>query len=180
MTDVDEERLVLRAQAGDQHAFEALLRRYEQPLFRHVHRMAGSEDAAYEALQETYLALVRNIRKLRDRRSFRPWAYGVATRVCLKARTKRARRREEPEEAEMADSSPLPETLAADHEQREALLEQIKGLSPRLRSVILLHFYEGLTLKEVAAALELSIGTVKSRLAAGLTQLRTSYEGVPS
>ena len=175
----DEERLVLLAQAGDQHAFDTLLRSYERPLFHHIHRMLGNEEACYEALQETYLAIVRNIGKLRDRTSFRPWAYGVATRVCLKARTKWARRHEEYEEqVEAPDGRPPPDVLAAVREQKEEIMDRVDLLSPRLRSVILLHFYEGLTLREVAAALEISLGTVKSRLAAGLERLRTEYQGV--
>lgn len=177
--DDDEERLVLLAQAGDQHALDRLLRRYERPLFRHVHRMLGNEDACYEALQETYLVIVKSIRKLRDRKLFRPWAYGVATRVCLKARRRRARRREEDDDkVEAHDSRPLPDMVAATHEEKETLMAHVQTLSPKLRSVILLHFYEGLTLKEVAAALEISLGTVKSRLASGLNRLRHSCEGV--
>jgi hypothetical protein len=74
--DIPEQRLVLRAQAGDAVAFDQLLRRYEQPLYRHITRMLHDEQASYEALQETYLAIVRSIRKLRSRSSFRPWAYG--------------------------------------------------------------------------------------------------------
>lgn len=174
----DEERLVLLAQAGDQRAFDALLRRYERPLFRHIHRMLENEEACYEALQETYITILKSIRKLRSRQHFRAWAYGVATRVCLKARTRYARRREDFEAmVEVSDSRPLPELAVATREQREELMGRVKTLSPKLRSVILLHFFEGLTLKEVAAALEISPGTVKSRLAAGLENMRVSYAG---
>ena len=81
---------------------------------------------------------------------------------------------------EALDSRPPPDILAATREQKEELMDRVHMLSPRLRSVILLHFYEGLTLKEVANALEISLGTVKSRLAAGLARLRTECEGVTS
>lgn len=176
--EADEERLILLAQSGDQQAFDALLRRYERPLFRHIHRMLDNEDACYEALQETYIAIVKSIRKLRSRQHFRPWAYGVATRVCLKARTRYARRREDLDStAEVRDTRPLPDVDVATREQREELMRRVRTLSPKLRSVMLLHFFEGLTLKEVAAALEISVGTVKSRLAAGLVKVRVSYAG---
>jgi RNA polymerase sigma-70 factor (ECF subfamily) len=176
--DEPEEKLVLLAQAGDQEAFDTLLRRYEKPLFRHIHRMLGDEDACYEALQETYLAIVRSIRKLRSRRSFRPWAYGVATRTCLKARSRRSSSRMELDASlDPPDLKPLPDSLASAREELEGLVEEVLLLSPRLRSVILLHFFEGLTLKEVASALEISIGTVKSRLAAGLAHLRLARQG---
>jgi RNA polymerase sigma-70 factor (ECF subfamily) len=170
-----EERLVLRAQAGDPLALDELLRRYERPLFRHIQRLTRDEAASYDALQETYLAILRSIRKLRSRASFRPWAYGVATRTCLKALSKRQRHQHAELSEEPVDPMPLPDSLASAREEMEALIDRVLLLSPRLRAVILLHFFEGLTLREVAAALEISIGTVKSRLAAGLTHLRHGH-----
>jgi RNA polymerase sigma-70 factor (ECF subfamily) len=171
-----EERLVLRAQAGDPVALDQLLRRYEHRLFRHVYRLMRDKEASYDALQDTYIAILRSIRKLRSRSSFRPWAYGVATRTCLKALSRRYRREESELAAEPPDLLPLPDCLASAREELEALMDHVLLLSPRLRAVILLHYFEELTLRQVAAALELSIGTVKSRLAAGLTELRRGHE----
>jgi RNA polymerase sigma-70 factor (ECF subfamily) len=171
--DKSEDRLVLLAQAGDHHAFDELLKRYERPLFRHLCRMTGQEDAAYDALQETYIAIVRSIRKLRSRSSFKPWAFGVATRVCLKQLARKRGRREHPAAVlDPPDLRPLPDSLASAREELEQLAERVAALSPKLQSVVLLHFFEGLTLKEVAAALEVSLGTVKSRLSAGLAHIR--------
>jgi RNA polymerase sigma-70 factor (ECF subfamily) len=178
--DSDEERLVLRAQAGDAVALDQLLRRYERLLFRHIHRFLRDEEASYDALQDTYIAILRNIRKLRSRASFRPWAYGVATRTCLKALSRHfrlgSRFAKASFEADPPDLAPLPDSLASAREELEAVIDHVLLLSPRVRAVILLHFFEGLTLKQVAAALEISIGTVKSRLAAGLTELRRGHE----
>lgn len=176
--DATEQRLVLRVQAGDVTAFDQLLRRHERELFRHVHHMVRDEETAYEVLQETYVAIFRSIRKLRSRAKFRAWCYGVATRVALKALSKGATRRDTAEIlVEPADLRPLPDSLASAHEQMQELVDHVAVLSPKLRSVILLHFFEGLTLKEVAAALEISIGTAKSRLNAGLGQLRAARDG---
>jgi RNA polymerase sigma-70 factor (ECF subfamily) len=164
------------AQAGDPVALDQLLRRIEGPLFRHVHRLMRDEEASYDALQETYIAILRSIRKLRSRGSFRPWAYGVATRTCLKALSRRTRHGETRLATEPHDLLPLPDSLASAREELEALIDRVLLLTPRLRAVILLHFFEELTLKQVAAALEVSIGTFKSRLAAGLTELRRGHE----
>jgi len=174
----DEQRWVLRAQAGEAQAFDQLLRAYERPLFRHVLRLVGSEDRAYEALQETFVAVVLHIRSLRSRECFRPWLFGVATRVSLKTLRKMGRLGDAEPENDAPDPMPLPDSLACAQQEREALLAKVTLLTPRLRSVVLLHFYEGLTLKEVAAALELSLGTVKSRLAAALEKLRSMEGGI--
>jgi len=174
--DSDEERLVLRAQAGDAVALDQLLRRHEQPLYRHIHRLVRENDASYDVLQDSYIAILRNIRKLRSRASFRSWAFGVATRTCLKALSKRQRHPEARLTADPPDLQPLPDALASAREQFEVLIDRVLLLSPRLRAVILLHFFEELTLVQVAAELEISIGTVKSRLAAGLTQLRSGHK----
>lgn len=175
-----EEKLVLRAQAGDRKAFDRLLRRYEVPLFHHILRLLGDEDATYTALQDTYLAIIKGIGKLRSRQHFRAWAFGVASRTCLKSIYRSRRRREVRlfSEDVSADWGLTPAKLVALKERIDRMDERVLELSPRLLSVILLHFFEDLTLGEVAAALELPIGTVKSRLAAGLARLRTQLEEV--
>lgn len=171
--DANESKLVFKAQYGDRTAFDQLLRIYERDLFRHIYRMLQDEDASYDLLQETYLVVVRSIRNLRHRESFRPWIYGVATRTCIKAINRRTRRSDAFEIfSEPKDSQPLPDSSASVREEIVALIDRIVHLSPGLRSVVLLHFVEELTLKDTAAALELSIGTVKSRLSAALGQLR--------
>lgn len=178
MTTVEEERLVLRAQEGCPRSWGQLLSRYERPLFRHVRRMLKTEDEAYDVLQQTFVAVVKSIRRLRQRESFRPWLYGVATRVCLKVLSRRGLDLELPESIgdETPAATPSPEGLAMANERRDMLLDLVLALSPRVRSVLLLHFYEGLSLTEVAAALEISPGTAKSRLAAGLCKLRSFEE----
>jgi RNA polymerase sigma-70 factor (ECF subfamily) len=175
---VEEDWLVLRAQTGDARAFDALLRRYEAPLYRHICRLQGDPEAAYEILQETYLNIVRCIGDLERRESFRPWAYGVATRSCLRWLRQRRRRPQgnEPSD-EMVDPEPLPEALVGQLEVASELGQSVAVLSHPLRSVVLLHYFEGLTLGEVAAALEITLGTVKSRLNAALRQLRTRTRG---
>lgn len=178
MTDSDEPRLVLKAQEGCPRSFDQLLGRYEKPLFRHARRMLKSDDAAYDALQQTFLAVVKSIRRLRQRESFRPWLFGVATRVCLKMLSRRKIDADPAEEVGEAapDGAPSPEEMALASERRDLLLDSVLALSPRVRSVMLLHFYEGLSLKDAAAALEISPGTAKSRLGAGLQRLRSFEE----
>jgi RNA polymerase sigma-70 factor, ECF subfamily len=174
---IDENRLVLKAQEGSPNAIDQLLRLYQRQLFRHIQRMLKSDDDAYDALQQTFIGVVKSLRNLRRRELFRPFAFGVASRVCLKALSRRKRQLEDTDQdEEPADTAPSPEILKQLQERRDVLLEQVTALSPKVRSVMLLHFYEGLSLPETAAALEINLGTAKSRLGAGLEKLRSIEE----
>lgn len=163
--DAHERALVLRAQSGDREAFDALLAIIAPPLLRYVTRVTGDVAMAEDVVQDTLIAIVRKLTWLNDASLFRPWAYRIASREAF--RLLRKRRVSEPIE-EL--SAPVDEIV--DPWQRERLLSSLERLSPASRAVITLHYLEELALSEVAAVLELSLGTVKSRLSYGLAQLR--------
>jgi RNA polymerase sigma-70 factor, ECF subfamily len=163
----DERRLVLRAQSGDREAFDLLLRDVAPPLLRYVARVTGDVALAEDVVQETLIVIVRKIGWLNDASLFRAWAYRIASREAFRALRKRRTLTAEPLEeiAAVLDE-------AVDPWQRERLLASLDRLSPASRAVITLHYLEEQPLSQVAAILDLSIGTVKSRLAYGLTRLR--------
>lgn len=157
--------LVLRAQSGDREAFDELLRQIASPLLRYVTRVTGDVTLAEDVVQEALVAIVRKIAWLSDASLFRAWAYRIASRQAFRA-LKKSKRFTDPLEE-------IPyEEVTADPWQRERLLASLERLSPASRAVIMLHYLEEMPLSEVAAVLDLSIGTVKSRLAYGLMQLR--------
>lgn len=160
-----ERRLVLRAQSGDREALDALLREIGPPLLRYVTRVTGDAALAEDVVQETLIAVVRKIRWLTDPSLFRAWAFRIASREAFRALKKR--RVTEPLEELAAVEAP-----PADPWQRERLLSSLEKLSPASRAVITLHYLEEMPLSEVAAVLDLTLGTVKSRLSYGLAQLR--------
>lgn len=166
MTDpVQQRRLVLRAQSGDREAFDALLRDAAPPLLRYVTRVTGDAALAEDVVQDTLVAIVRKLSWLSDPSLFRAWAYRIASREAFRA-LKKQRRYVEPVNDVAIDEVP------ADPWQRERLLASLEKLSPASRAVITLHYLEEMPLSEVAAVLDLAPGTVKSRLAYGLAQLR--------
>lgn len=165
MTDAQRRALVLRAQSGDRDAFDALLREIAPPLLRYVTRVTGDVAMSEDVVQETLIAIVRKIEWLDDASLFRAWAYRIASRQAFRALRKR-RVAEPLEEIEVAAEE------IADPWQRERLLASIDRLTPASRAVITLHYLEDMPLSEVAAVLDLAPGTVKSRLAYGLAQLR--------
>lgn len=156
--------LVLRAQSGDREAFDALLRTVDADLLRYVGRLVGKDAAAEDIVQDVLIQIVRKIGWLRDPALFRPWCFRIASRAAFRSF------RREPRHQELDEIATVNESF--DPWQRERLLQALPRLSPASRAVILLHYFEELAISDVAAALELSPGTVKSRLAYGLAQLR--------
>ena len=156
--------LVLRAQSGDRAAFDALLRTIDGDLLRYVRRLIGNDSRAEDCVQDTLIQVVRNIEWLRDPALFRPWCFRIASRAAF-----RMIKREQPHE-ELGEV--VAETRELDPWQRERLLGALPKLSAASRAVILLHYFEEMTISDVAAVLAVSPGTVKSRLSYGLSQLR--------
>jgi len=160
-----ERATVLRAQSGDRDAFDALLRDIAPPLQRYVARVTGDAALADDVVQETLITIVRKLTWLSDPSVFRAWAFRIASRNAF--RQLRRRRIDEP----LDDDIPF-EEREIDPWQRERLLASLERLSPASRAVVTLHYLEEMPLSEVAAVLELNLGTVKSRLSYGLAQLR--------
>jgi RNA polymerase sigma-70 factor, ECF subfamily len=164
--------LVLRAQAGDRPALEALLERTHALLSPFAAVMLRDADAASDVLQEVLVLVYRKLGTLRDPRAFNAWARRIAGREIFRAlrRTRQHQRTHEELSPELADDAAEPPLAGSDLLERlPALLERV---SPASRAVLALHYLDGLTLDETCGVLDLPIGTVKSRLAYGLSTLR--------
>ncbi len=169
MTSEDETLWAVRAQCGDREALELLLRSVQPSLLRYVRRLAGDADAQ-DVVQDVLVAIARNVVWLVEPRLFRPWAFRIASRAAFSHLRRVRRRGIETADDELLASLPAPETPP----DNELLSELLDGdvLSPASRAVLVLHFQEEMQLDEVAAVLEIPLGTVKSRLAYGLKTLR--------
>lgn len=168
---VTETWLVLRAQTGDRGALDLLLRGIQDDVGRYILSLMSHSADAPDVLQEVLLKIVRKIGTLRDPMLFRPWVFRIASRESF------ARLRAEKEWRDLvdpaADAAALPDRPVEEPIADSIDIPQlIARLSLASRAVIALHYVEGLTHREIATTLGVSIGTVKSRLAYGLTQLR--------
>ena len=165
--------LVLRAQAGDREALDALLASVQEPLYRYALSLVGERQAAEDVLQETFIRVYRKLGWLREPALLRPWAYRVTTREAFR-HLKRERRWAEQvrdEEAVQAFAAPpAREEFAA--VSTAQLHETVASLSPASRAVVILYYLHEMSLEETAAVLGVPLGTVKSRLAYGLEALR--------
>jgi RNA polymerase sigma-70 factor (ECF subfamily) len=173
MTDRREAQRVLRAQCGDREALEALLRAVQSSLFHYISGLVGFQGAE-DVLQDVFVQICRHLKQLRDPYLFRPWAYRIASRASFLS-LKRERRWQPSD-----DDAAIEDLPAGADRNAPALLSDLSVLldsvSLASRAVLLLHYVQGLSLEETAAVLGVSIGTVKSRLAWGLSRLRKRME----
>ncbi|HEX8922090.1 MAG TPA: RNA polymerase sigma factor, partial [Pyrinomonadaceae bacterium] len=160
-------------QSGDRAALDLLLEAIQAPLYRYILRLVGERALAEDILQEVFIRIYRKLRWLKEPELFRPWTYRIASREAFK-QLKRERRLPE----QVADESLLEAIPAKQPEENfapeliEHLPELIARVSPASRAVLVLHYLHEMPLAEVAMVLGLALGTVKSRLAYGLSILR--------
>lgn len=166
---IEEAGWVVRAQCGDREGLELLLRSIQPLLHRYVRRLIG-DNHADDVVQNVLIAIARKVTWLSEPRFFRAWAFRIASRAAFDHLRRERRRGPHDSDDVVLDALPAPEPPPS-QELLRALLES-DLLSPASRAVIALHFQEELTLVEVAAVLEIPLGTAKSRLAYGLTVLR--------
>jgi RNA polymerase sigma-70 factor, ECF subfamily len=152
---------------GDEHAFEELYLAHRDWLFRLALRLTGRHADALDVLQESFAYLLRRLPSLDLRVSLRTFLYPAVQHLSAAAR-QRAGRAHSDEEA--LESAPARETGATPG--REALEAALRRLPDPQREVLLLRFVDGLRLEEIAAALDVPLGTVKSRMHHALAALR--------
>ena len=162
----EDERLVDRFLGGDRAAFDTLVRRYQDPVYRFVTWSIG-DDEADDVAQDVFVEVYRSLATWRRRSIFRTWLYGVARNVCRRHARRVAAR--VPVHGRIdVDDLPDPSDPALRAAQRDAnavvLLAAIAGLPPGQRATIMLRAWEGLSYDEIAAAMNVPVGTVRSRL----------------
>ncbi len=170
-----DEYLVAAARAGDRKAFAMLSRRWHGKLIAHAWRLTGDREAARDAAQAGWLEIVRSLHRLQDEGAFTAWAYRIVSRRCAKQMGEAIRRRELGEA--LAEQ---PEPMAAEGGEmldRVRLTAAIGELPPDQRSAIALFYLEEMSVAEVAVALAIPAGTVKTRLMHARRKLRAALEG---
>lgn len=171
-SDDPDRELVASWQAGDGRAFELLVRRHEQRVFRLLMRMLGSREEAQDVAQETFLRLHRYGHRFRSEARFSTFVYRVAINAALNRRRTlvRARDRIAKLQLRQAAGDYLPQTprdpedAAIGAETSASVREALDRLSPSLRFAVVLYDIEGLTYGEIARVLGIREGTVKSRI----------------
>ena len=169
VTSIQEMQWVLRAQCDDREALEALLRSVQPAMRRYLAGVAGATDAD-DLLQNVLVIVIRRIGTLDDPKLFRPWMFRIASREAFRHVRTRRRWEERHEDATQLDDFAVADVRPSGELLRELLAADT--ISPASRAVLMLHFEQELSLPDVAAILEIPLGTVKSRLAYGLRAIR--------
>jgi len=161
--------------AGDRDALAELVRRHQEPLLGFFYRMLDGDRAQAEDLvQETFLRLLRQ-RTYTSGRAFKPWLYAVATNLARDHRRVARARPAGPGDEVLAllpDRGPSPEQRAVAAAEAQRVAAALDRLGDDVRATLVLRYANDLTLADIAAALDVPVGTVKSRLNAGTRRLR--------
>jgi len=170
-----DEWLALRCQAGVDHAFEDLVAEMERPLFYYAVKLTGSQDAAFDVLQEVWLRALRGIGKLKAPSSVRAWLYTMAHGIVVDDfRRERSRERAEEIHAGSTDDAADIRFTADD---AAAVHQSLDRLDVKYRDPLVLYFLEDFSLEEISQILRCPEGTVKSRMHYAKKALRAIISG---
>jgi RNA polymerase sigma-70 factor (ECF subfamily) len=167
----NDETLIEAVNGGDTPAFEALYYRYRDWVVRLAWRFTGHQEDALDVLQETYAYLARKFPGFRLTASMTTFLYPVVKHLSIAIRNKR-RRSVNDEDALHAISVADPPGTDAGQASRAELANVMAALPDAQREVVLMRFVDGMTLADIAEALNIPLGTVKSRLHKALATLR--------
>jgi RNA polymerase sigma-70 factor (ECF subfamily) len=175
----EERTLVDRVRAGEPRAFEVLVRTYQHRVFGVAARMLGNTAEAEEVAQEVFLRVHRAIGEFRGEAKLSTWLYTITSRLCLGrlgGRERRVARDGEEVLTRLASGEADPAAALERSELEGALHRAIAELPEDRRVVVVLRDLEGLAYEEIAAALELPLGTVRSRLHRARMDLKDKLE----
>ena len=167
---MDQRQLVERARGGDHDAFAQLVRVAVVRLDKAARLILRDPELARDAVQETLIRAWRDLPKLREPDRFEAWLHRLTVNACLDLARKRRRRVVEVELTPIIDLE-IPDGAAA-HADRELVDQVLRRLDDNGRAIVVLHYYLGMPLSDVASTLGIPIGTVKTRLHRALGEMR--------
>lgn len=181
----DLESVVREAQRGNRRAFEVLCERYTDMVFRTAYAMLRDYDLAQEVTQDVFVKAYNKLNTCHPA-TFKAWLLKITTNECrnnLRGKRKAWWRSLLSYEQVYAAGpgrpadAPLPLDQVIHHEQQQEIWEALGDLSPELREVVVLHYFNNMQYEEIAQVLQCPIGTVKSRLHAARAKLHTVLRG---
>jgi len=183
MNNADPSLLAEKCLAGDEQAIELFVRTYETGVFRLALSIVQDPAAANEVTQETFIAAIRSLRTYRERSSLKAWVYTIA----LNTSRSHMRKQKVMEKLRSTLTSLLPleqqrqsspEEVLLQNEKEAAIFRSLEALDEKHRIVILLRYFQDLSVAEIAEILSMNEGTVHSRLHTARERLKISLTGL--
>ncbi len=168
VSDPVDDLLVMQAQDGDGRSMEALVRRWQKRLWTHAYRLTGRSDAAWDITQQSWLAIIKGLGRLNDPASFKAWAYRIVANKAIDHIKSQGPVAPPPDEP--------PHQGVPRQESRVILHDLLRRLEPEKQALLVLYYFEGLTVSEISFALRIPEGTVKSRLHASRAELKQLWQ----
>ncbi len=174
--------------SGDVDAFRLIIERYHDDLMRFLRRLMGDASSADDVFQDTFLQVHESLGTFDTSRRLKPWLFTVAANKGRDALRKRKRRRAVSLSAEIGGEDgasfvdlmeidlPGPETGLEDEERSRMVQKAIEALSPKLREVLLLAYFQRLSYQQIADMFDIPLGTVKSRLHAAVAGFAQAWQ----
>ncbi len=176
--------IIQRAQQGDEAAFNQLFVEYRETVARIVHRVMGPSHEIEDVVQDVFVHVYRSISKFRGDSKFTTWLYRVTanvTKMHLRKRRSRPRLTSAPAAEPKLETTTHDPQDALEREERVQALHRLLGrLSEKKRTVVVLHDFEGISAKEIAAIVEAPVLTVRTRLYYARKELYAALEEEPA
>ncbi len=181
---LEDQRLISSLQAGEERAYEQLIERFQGPVFNLAYRLLNDQADASDVAQEVFLKIFRNVGSFRGDSTLRTWVYRIAVNESHNRRRWLFRHRRgetgiddafedsDSREKPLMDSGETPFDFTMNREAQTLLEEALAGINPVFRTALVLREIEDMSYEEIAEILEVSIGTVKSRIVRGREALR--------
>lgn len=185
---LEDQALIAALREGREEAYETLILRYQTPVYNLVSRLLNDPADGADIVQEVFLKIFRNIRFFRGNSSLKTWVYRIAVNEAHNHRRWFSRHHRQEVgmarddnqrgyEDSLADPGRTPFDLTLDRETRALVEEALAKVNPNFRAAVVLRDIEDLSYEEIAVVLDLSLGTVKSRILRGREALRRILEG---
>lgn len=176
--DIQDELLVLQCQDGDRKALETLVGRWQPRLARLAWRLTAEREAAREIVQDSWLAIVRGLRRLDDPARFRTWAYRIVTNKCADWTRRRVVQRGVTKDLRDAAASANRSSATNSADEVDRIRGALARLPDEQRAILSLHYLDEMGVREIARVLGVPEGTVKSRLYHARNGLKQALERV--
>jgi RNA polymerase sigma-70 factor (ECF subfamily) len=185
----EDEQLAAGLRAGSESAYERLIERFQQPVYGLAWRLLNDAGDASDVVQEVFLKVFRSIGRFRGQSSLRTWIYRIAIneshnrrRWLFRHRHKEVGLEEDSDDSRnrervLPDDGPSPFDQALHRERHELVEEALAAINPSFREAVILRDIEDFRYDEIAEILQISIGTVKSRILRGREALRVELAG---